>query len=62
MGKHFVPFANGRIGGLIFDDVQLQLFENRMYHQLGLNLDTYLSLIDPDYHPIDDIGWYNLSE
>jgi hypothetical protein len=56
MEKHFVPFVNDKIGGVIFDDVQIQLFKNRMYHQLGLNIDMYLSLIDPDYHPIIDIG------
>lgn len=56
MEKHFVPFINGRRGGIFLSEHQLALLNDRMYHQLGLNLDTYLSLIDPDYHPIDGIG------
>ena len=48
-----VRFVNNRKGFIWLTSEQAYCVEERLYKESGLDLDTYLSLIDPDY-----IVWY----
>ena len=44
-----VKFVNGRSGFANLSLYQYECVQQRLYKESGLDLDTYLSLIDPDY-------------
>ena len=44
-----VHFVNNRKGFVLLTPQQAYCVEERLYKESGLDLDTYLSLIDPDY-------------
>lgn len=44
-----VRFVNNRKGFIWLTTEQAYCVEERLYKESGLDLDTYLSLIDPDY-------------
>ena len=44
-----VHFVNNRKGFIWLTTDQAYCVEERLYKESGLDLDTYLSLIDPDY-------------
>lgn len=44
-----VKFVNGKPGYATLSKYQVYCVLQRLYKESGLDLDTYLSLIDPDY-------------
>ena len=51
-----VHFVNNRKGFIWLTSDQAYCVEERLYKESGLDLHTYLSLIDPDY-----IVWYQFT-
>lgn len=47
-----VKYVNGREGYALLTPAQAYFVTKRFYIESGLDIDTYLSLIDPDYHPL----------
>jgi len=47
-----VKYVNGRKGFALLTPEQAYCVCERLYIESGLDIDTYLSLIDPDYHPL----------